>query len=258
MKYLTDSEIMKWAKELNLPIYPRYSNITGQPDILISEIKTIDYNPSISRYDYQAGGQVPEIKDVNKAITYKFTFSVSKNRVDTFNKILKKKLSGDIGTKIIIEKQDGSMSKVQKSQDIKLNEFGTNSVEKEDHVIFNREFTRFTYTLYGQFSYIMIYVSYIEEVINYIASIWGYNDEGEEILLTKYSIGDIVSPNDDKSLDYLILDYVLNEQTNKIDYMVSDMIFDKSSSIIRYNSVFNVNEESITWSRNSRIDDILN
>jgi len=256
MKYLTDSEIMKWAKELKLPIYPRYSNITGQPDILISDIK-------ISPIDYHNGGQVPEIKDINKSITYKFTFSVSKNRVDTFNKILKKKLSGDIGTKIIIERDterydNTSMSKVQKSQDIIFNELGTNSVEKEDHVIFNREFTRFTYTLYGHFSYIMIYVSYIEEVINYIASIWGYNDEGEEILLTKYSIGDIVSPIDDRSLDYLILDYVLNEQTNKIDYMVSDMIFDKSSSVIRYNSVFKVNEKSITWSRNSRIDDILN
>jgi hypothetical protein len=106
----------------------------------------------------------------------------------------------------------------------------------------------------------MCYISYLTDAIDYVAMLWGYNEDGEEIKLLKHNIGDIVSPIDDKSKDLIILDYKFTKRNNEkiIDYVLSELIGDKKSSVIKYNNILTLSESKLAFSRNNRIDNILN
>jgi hypothetical protein len=105
----------------------------------------------------------------------------------------------------------------------------------------------------------MAYISYLEDTINFFSEIWGYDEDGSEVCLLKYPIGTIVSLEKDKSKDYLVLDYKYSKSDGKyhIDFVASEMLNSKGS-IIKYGDVSTFNESQLCYSRNSRIDDILN
>ena len=105
----------------------------------------------------------------------------------------------------------------------------------------------------------MAYISYLEDTINYVSEMWGYNEDGSEVCLLKYPIGTIVSLPEDKSKDYLVLDYSYNKLDGKyyIDFVVSEMMNSKGA-VIKYGEIYTFNESQLCYSRNSRIDDILN
>jgi hypothetical protein len=75
----------------------------------------------------------------------------------------------------------------------------------------------------------------------------------------KYPIGTIVSKPSDKSTDYLILDYKYRKLDSKyyIDFIVSEMM-NARGSVITYGEIYTFRESELCYSRNSRIDDILN
>ena len=104
----------------------------------------------------------------------------------------------------------------------------------------------------------MAYVMFLEDTIEIFSKIWGYDENGGEHVLTKFAIGDIVTKTGDQSEDYLILDFSPTKSDNKfnINYEICKMI--KRGQIIQYGQVEFVNISDITWSRNNRIDDILN
>ena len=121
-----------------------------------------------------------------------------------------------------------------------------------------KEYTKFTYEFEGRLSSIMAYVMFLEDTIEIFSKIWGYDEIGSEHILIKFAIGDIVSKVGDQSDDYLILDYSpqKNGKDFSIQYEICKMI--KKGQIIQYGQSENVRESDITWSRNNRIDDILN
>ena len=104
----------------------------------------------------------------------------------------------------------------------------------------------------------MAYISYLEDAINFFSEMWGYDKDGSEVCLLKYPIGTIVSTNQDKSKDYLVLDYKYRKLDGKyfIDFIASEML--NEGVIIKYGDIKVFHENDLCYSRNSRIDDILN
>jgi hypothetical protein len=105
----------------------------------------------------------------------------------------------------------------------------------------------------------MAYIMYLEDAINFFSEIWGYSEDGSEVCLLKYPIGTIVSLPKDKSTDYLVLDYKYKKLDGKyyIDFIVSEMINNKGS-VITYGEIYTFRGSELCYSRNSRIDNILN
>lgn len=90
--------------------------------------------------------------------------------------------------------------------------------------------------------------------------IWGYDKDGSEHNLLKYPIGSIVSKVSDKSEDLMVVDYTFSVQYDKyyIDYVVCEMETIPNSLAIKYGKSETLPEDQLTWSRNDRIDNILN
>lgn len=245
-KFLTDLEIMKWNDIVtNYIIKPYNGHHSSYPDILI-------FKDASDPWSGQSMEQVVEPK-----IKYNLTFSVSSNRTEVFFDILEKVLGAEFLTNLSTKTNDSNNETrklINPDPDVLV------SKESEEHEVLNRKFTRYVYKFGGNLTSIMAYVSCITDAINYFQMIWGYDEDGNEHCLLKYPIGTIVSKPEDKSKDYLILQYDYSKNTNdkfKIKYFISEML-DTNSSVIQYGESKLCEENEICHSRNSRIDDILN
>jgi len=243
-KYLSDSEIMNWNDRLSSTPYfviPRYHTHNSFPMIVFKQrIKTMDPEAEVVTMD-------PHMK-------FNLSFSVAKNRVDNFFHIFDKWFTNKIETKTLFVDK----SNREKIGDIEVSESIIKSKAQTEHKVKEKEYTKFTYEFEGHLSSIMAYVMFLEDTIEIFSKIWGYDENGGEHVLTKFAIGDIVTKTGDQSEDYLILDFSPTKSDNKfnINYEICKMI--KRGQIIQYGQVEFVNISDITWSRNNRIDDILN
>ena len=243
-KYLSDSEIMNWNDRLSSTPYfviPRYHTHNSFPMIVFKQrIKTMDPEAEVVTMD-------PHMK-------FNFSFSVAKNRVDNFFHIFDKCFTNKIETKTLFVDK----SNREKIGDIEVSESIIKSKAQTEHKVKEKEYTKFTYDFEGHLSSIMAYVMFLEDTIEIFSKIWGYDENGGEHVLTKFAIGDIVTKTGDQSEDYLILDFSPTKSDNKfnINYEICKMI--TKGQIIQYGQVEFVNISDITWSRNNRIDDILN
>ena len=243
-KYLSDSEIMNWNDRLSSTPYfviPRYHTHNSFPMIVFKQrIKTMDPETEVVTMD-------PHMK-------FNFSFSVAKNRVDNFFHIFDKWFTNKIETKTLFVDK----SNREKIGDIEVSESIIKSKAQTEHKVKEKEYTKFTYDFEGHLSSIMAYVMFLEDTIEIFSKIWGYDENGGEHVLTKFAIGDIITKTGDQSEDYLILDFSPTKSDNKfnINYEICKMI--KRGQIIQYGQVEFVNISDITWSRNNRIDDILN
>jgi hypothetical protein len=247
MKYLSDTEILNWNRRLersDYNVYPISNTRSGNPDIVFRQKINNGYSPM--------GEQLVETLD--PFIRYDFTFSVASNRKETFLDLFEKLSKESFGTKSIYRDQ-----KSEKIMDITFNDTVIESKEENTHLVFEKEYIRFTIHFAGKLGSIMAYVSYLEDTINYFSEIWGYNEDGSEVCLVKYPIGTIVSLPKDKSTDYLVLDYKYRKLDGKyfIDFIASEMLNNKGS-VITYGEIHTFRESELCYSRNSRIDDILN
>ena len=249
-KYLSDSEIMNWNDRLSSTPYfviPRYHTHNSFPMIVFKQrIKT----------GLGSFGMDPEAEVVtmDPHMKFNFSFSVAKNRVDNFFHIFDKWFTNKIETKTLFVDK----SNREKIGDIEVSESIIKSKAQTEHKVKEKEYTKFTYEFEGHLSSIMAYVMFLEDTIEIFSKIWGYDENGGEHVLTKFAIGDIVTKTGDQSEDYLILDFSPTKSDNKfnINYEICKMI--KRGQIIQYGQVEFVNISDITWSRNNRIDDILN
>ena len=244
MKYLSDSEILKWNKRLEkseYSVYPLSNRMSAEPYIVFRQnVNT----PMGSNF----------IETVDPFIRYQFTFSVASNRTETFFDLFEKISKEPFGTKHIYRDLNN-----EKISDIKLDSNILDTKDEFLHKVEDKEYKRFTYNFAGKLSLIMCYISYLEDTINYFSEMWGYTEDGHEVCLLKFPIGTIVSSILDKSTDYLVLDYSYRKIDGRyyIDFITSEMLNNKGS-IITYGEVTKFREEEICYSRNSRIDDILN
>ena len=249
-KHLSDSEIMSWNGRLDETPYfviPRYHSHNSFPMIVFKQrIKT----------GLGSFGMDPEeeVITMDPHMKFNFSFSVAKNRVDNFFHIFDKWFTNKIETKTLFVDK----SNREKIGDIEVSESIIKSKAQTEHKVKEKEYTKFTYDFEGHLSSIMAYVMFLEDTIEIFSKIWGYDENGGEHVLTKFAIGDIVTKTGDQSEDYLILDFSPTKSDNKfnINYEICKMI--KRGQIIQYGQVEFVNISDITWSRNNRIDDILN
>jgi hypothetical protein len=203
------------------------------------------------------GSQLVETMD--PFIRYDFTFSIASNRKETFLDLFEKLSKESFGTKSIYRPESMRDEKDTKIMDIKFSDEVIESKEENTHMVYEKEYIRFTIHFAGKLGSIMAYVSYLEDAINFFSEIWGYNEDGTEVCLLKYPIGTIVSLPKDKSTDYLVLDYKYRKLDGKysIDFVASEMMNAKGS-VITYGEIYTFRESELCYSRNSRIDDILN
>lgn len=248
MRYLTDTEILRWNQRLErtpFMVYPK-SNLNGSHPHISFRQKTSMHFGSIDGFTETLD---PHINN------YQFVFSIAKNRVDYFFDILDKLKEEEIGTLTCYT----GTNNVTKTSEILLSDSIILKKDFSVHNISQKEYVRYTYVFTGKLSQIMAYVFYLEDTIEFFSKIWGYNEDGTEVCLIKYPIGSLVSNIKDKSKDYLVLDYVYRKLDNNyyIDYEVTEVL-GGYSSVIKYGDVKINRESEICFSRNGRIDDILN
>jgi hypothetical protein len=254
MKYLSDTEILNWNRRLersDYSVYPLSNTRSGNPDIIFRQKINNGYGMNAM------GNQLVETLD--PFIRYDFTFSIASNRKETFLDLFEKLSKESFGTKSIYRPESMRDEKDTKIMDIKFSDEVIESKEENTHMVYEKEYIRFTYHFAGKLSSIMAYISYLEDAINFFSEIWGYNEDGTEVCLLKYPIGTIVCKNFDKSIDYLVLDYKYRKLDGKynIDFVASEMMNAKGS-VITYGEIYTFTEADLCYSRNSRIDDILN
>ena len=252
MKYLSDTEILNWNRRLeksDYAVYPLSNVRSGHPDIAFKQKTNFSSNPNVPIY-----GSDQLVETIDPFIRYDFTFSIASNRKETFFDLFEKLSKESFDTKSIYRDQ-----KSEKIMDIIFNDNVIESKEENIHLVFEKEYIRFTYHFAGKLGSIMAYVSYLEDTINFFSQIWGYNEDGSEVCLAKYPIGTVVSLPKDKSTDYLVLEYKYRKLDGKyfIDFIVSEMLNNKGS-VITYGEIYTFRESELGYSRNSRIDDILN
>lgn len=250
MVYLSDSDIMGWNDRIpeksNLYIGARYSTTASQPTIVFT-LRDSHMYPSVSQ-----NGQANKVREVGDPdFNYRFAFSIASNREEEFysifNKVAKEPFENHVLT------ANGTVARLMLNKNI------ADEPIKTLHKVFDKEYLRLEYNFIGKLSSIMAYVGLLEISIEYFSQIWGYDEDGNEYNLMKFPIGNIVSPADDKSKDYLILDYkFIRAGSFMIDYVACEMFADKNSAIVKYGPVQTFSEKNLVWSRNNRIDDILN
>jgi hypothetical protein len=248
MKYLSDTEILNWNRRLEKSDYAVYpiSNVrSGNPDIVFRQKINNGYSPM--------GEQLVETLD--PFIRYDFTFSIASNRKETFFDLFEKLSKEAFGTKSAYHDNNND----RKIYDIPFNDGVIETKEENTHMVYEKEYIRYTYHFAGKLGSIISYVSYLEDAINFFSEIWGYNEDGTEVCLLKYPIGTIVSLPKEKSKDYLVLDYKYRKLDGKhfINFVVSEMMNNKGA-VIKYGEIYTFRESELCYSRNSRIDDILN
>ena len=254
MRYLSDTEILNWNRRLeksDYTVYPLSNVRSGNPDIVFRQKINNGYGMNAM------GDQLVETLD--PFIRYDFTFSIASNRKETFFDLFEKLSKEAFGTKSTYRSQSMRDERDVKIMDITFNDAVIESKEENTHLVYEKEYIRFTYHFAGKLGSIMAYVSYLEDAINFFSEIWGYNEDGTEVCLLKYPIGTIVSLPKDKSKDYLVLDYKYRKLDGKynIDFVASEMMNSKGS-VITYGEIYTFRESELGYSRNSRIDDILN
>jgi hypothetical protein len=244
MKYLSDTEILNWNKRLEKSDYtvrPVYNSKTSHPYIA--------YRQTIGTP--MGNGQF--VNTPEPFIRYDFTISIASNRKSTFFELFDRLCKDKFDTKSIY--QDLNSEKIT---DIQFTDSIIENLEEKTHLVYDKEYIRYTYHFGGKLGCIMAYISYLEDAINFFSEMWGYDKDGSEVCLLKYPIGTIVSTNQDKSKDYLVLDYKYRKLDGKyfIDLIASEML--NEGVIIKYGDIKVFHENDLCYSRNSRIDDILN
>jgi hypothetical protein len=244
---LTDNEILKWNDRLSqrpdhrslFPVYDNYGNI----NISITKIN------KMGAVEYGVGDPI---------LTFNFSFSVTKNRIGEFKKLFNRFMNEGFKTKVQFSQpttQSRYSDLIEMKPDCEVIEF-----TETEHIVNNREFIRTNYVFNGKLTSIIAYVSIIEETIAFFEMIWGYDEDGNEYNLLKFPISSIVSLNEDKSQDYLVLDYQYNKDTNGVRTILLKIIemIDSGKSVISYGKNMTLDESRLCYSRNNRIDNILN
>jgi hypothetical protein len=258
MKYLSDTEILNWNRRLeksDYSVYPLSNYRSGRPDIIFRQ-KVSGVGGGFV-VNYPTGEQL--VETIDPFIRYDFTFSIASNRKEVFFDLFEKLSKEAFDTKSTYRPPTMRDDKDIKVFDIPFNDKVIESKEEDTHMVFEKEYIRYTYHFAGKLGSIMAYVSYLEDAINFFSEIWGYNEDGSEVCLLKYPIGTIVSLHKDKSTDYLVLEYKYRKLDGKysIDFIASEMLNNKGT-IITYGEIYTFRESELCYSRNSRIDDILN
>ena len=238
-------------------------------DFKMSGLDLVIYN----KYDSTQKNIIGEADKLNltdKSISYKFAFSVSKRRKnDFFNLLNELALEG-----VRFGDYGHEYTKLKNYDITKLFSYYTET----EHKVLNTEFVRIEYTLDNIINALVI-ITLVDDTIRLFENMWGYEEDGTEVSVMKYRIGDIVSvrggttiylTQDDTSKDWMIVGYspnrpyVADRSSNpsksteyKMDYKLVAIESNKGG-IIRYGKVIVADESSIRPNRNNNLNVLLN
>jgi hypothetical protein len=254
MNSLTDSDVLMWSKRLEESrwfLSPKYDNF-GKINVAIIDKSSTGQGMGAVPYFSQTSNR--SYLGFEPVIKYNFSYSITENRINDFQNLLEEVRKNKFNTYFIIYNSRDEEVLIKPSNDVSF------TLTESKHKIYNRDFIRYSYEFEGLLSSVIAYISYIDNAINLFGMIWGYDTEGMEHNLLKYPIGTLVSMKEDKSKDYLVIQYRysrLNDVYN-ITYIISEIISNESSPIIKYGPVVTVAEDKLCYSRDSRINNILN
>jgi hypothetical protein len=183
-------------------------------------------------------------------IDYIFIFSVSKKCAKRFYDLLQTILkSGTIFTHKTISPENKSL--ICKKN---LSEF---KIEKSDIKIHNVDYIQNTCKLSCNLFEIIHFVNSVESAVEIISNYFGYEEDGTEICKTKFKVNDIVSTKEDKSGNYMILDFSI-QVDNTISYKISKIQNNLTSEVIIFDGISIIKEDDILPNREDRLNILLN
>ncbi len=252
MRVLKDIDIIKWNKRLEKS--PYYINLGAWTTTSNSgPTQTLQTMQKIESYMPGTGMEMREISE--PTIRYEFSFSIAENRILDFFKIHSNLLEQGIANKRSLGQNTSAAP-----QNIVIEDDIVTSMEQNEHTIFDKKYIKYSYKFNGKLIGVISYINILEDSIEFFQRIWGYDKDGSEHNLLKFPIGTIASKVNDKSTDLMVVDYnyVVDYDKYIIRYVVCEMDTIPNSMIIKYGKSEVVREEDLTWSRNDRIDNILN
>ena len=253
MRTFDKSSLDKWnerLKKLNLSL-----SLNGTQHY--TDVITI-WGVDNSYSGYQGYRSTPEPIYKVPEISYIFNFSVSKKCSKRFYELLQTLLKS--GTTFYYTTKDtGSYSKGQTETKNyvcrkNLSEF---TIEKTDIKIHQVDYIQNTCKLSTNLFDIIHFVNSVESAVDIISKYFEYEEDGTEICKTKYRINEIVSTKEDKSGNYMILDFVI-QSDNTISYKLSKIQNSLTSEVIIFDGISILKEEDILPNREDRLNILLN
>jgi hypothetical protein len=244
MIQLTQKDIDKWN--------PRLKSINL--GIIIDNYGTLQFF-SQSQYSGWQGVSEKTIVDTIPKIKYHFTFSVSKKSVKRFDKILSLLLEN--GLSFSFSKKN-SMLRENDIISKKITDF-SHFLEESEVKIHNVTFCQRHYKLNLPISEVILFVNSVEESVKIISEFYEYEEDGTEICKLKYPVTSIVSIQDDKSGNYIILSHSFQLNDEKINpiYNIAKIETEINSEVLIFGQTFSVFESQITPNREDRLNILL-
>lgn len=195
------------------------------------------------------------INEVNKDTRYKFSFGVSEKRLEDFNEILSRMEESYFSNSFVVG--DGNLAINHKISDVNF------ELIKSTQKIANRKFSTFEYNFHCNILSIIVKIINLEDAIEFFQRKWGYHEDGEEIMLLDYSVGEIISTTEDSNGDYIIIDYeycknVNNEDNDYLIHYVYCKILNTKGVVIRYGDKEYSDGKNFKPNRGDRLNTLLN
>lgn len=184
-------------------------------------------------------------------VKYRLVFSVASSCSEEFDEILEQLHSIEIDNHV--------WKTAEKKQLVTAAPNDKVTKKSSVHRIGKVEYVRHEWTFVACLSDVMTSCFLVESAVAIFEKCWGVDEEGQKVCLMKYPIGSVVCVDGDKSQDWLVLDWLFDTLSPSFheSYSVVSMVERPGSAIVQYDRVVAVVEGRISWSRNSRIDDIL-
>jgi hypothetical protein len=182
-------------------------------------------------------------------ISYIFNFSVSKKCSKRFYDILQDILKS--GTEFYFAEKSNVKSYICKKN---LPEF---KIDKSDIKIHKVEYIQNTCKLNTNLLEIIHFVNSVESAVEIISKYFEYEEDGTEICKTKFKVNEIVSTKEDRSGNYMILDFEIRKD-NTISYKLSKIQNCITSEVILFDGISFLQEEDILPNREDRLNILLN
>lgn len=228
---LSDTEIRDWDQKINqyninsgyrFGVIARFISESGFPAIAINTYEDNQFN------DWSRRPNNKQSK-IDFTVDYTYTFSISEEKEEIYKESLNKLRSYKIENYFIID--DNII-------DVNFNDKPTES--REEHIVNNKKYIRYSYSLRSLICNVIVQFWLIETSLKF------------SIRDRKFKINDIVSPTNDRSIDFLII-----EETLDGDF-IAVKIKEMKENYIEYDLPTTLRNKDLTWSRTNRIDNIIN
>ena len=253
MRTFDKSSLDKWNErlgKLNLSLSLSGSQYTN--DVITIWVVNNNYS------GYQGVGYRPTPEPIYKVpeISYLFNFSVSKKCSKRFYELLQTLLkSGSIFYYTTEDK--GSYGQTKTKSIICQKNLSDFTIEKTDIKIHQVDYIQNTCKLSHNLFDIIHFVNSVESAVEIISKYFEYEEDGNEICKTKYKVNEIVSTKEDKSGNYMILDFAI-QPNNTISYKLSKIQNSITSEVILFDGISILNEDGIIPNREDRLNILLN